>query len=116
MAPRLGLSDRIAALQPCLSYTYPQLIYQLENYLPCGIARAGFAAHGTAFMGDWKARLVNRVQLPTDGRKAYLKAVAEVDFDADYAMLNKIVATDYQCVLQEIREPLPRVGALFRVL
>jgi len=50
---------------------------------------------GTSFMGDLKARLANRVQLTTDGHKAYLRAVAEVDFDADYAMLNKIFATDY---------------------
>jgi IS1 family transposase len=50
---------------------------------------------GISFMGDLKARLTNRVQLTTDGHKAYLKAVAEVDFDADYAMLNKIFATDY---------------------
>jgi hypothetical protein len=46
-------------------------------------------------MGDLKGRLANRVQLTTDGHKAYLKAVAVVDFDADYAMLNKIFATDY---------------------
>ncbi|MGY4481558.1 IS1 family transposase [Bradyrhizobium sp. LM3.2] len=50
---------------------------------------------GIAFRGDLKARLANRVQLTTDGHKAYLKAVAAVDFDADYAMLNKIFATDY---------------------
>jgi IS1 family transposase len=50
---------------------------------------------GIAFMGDLKARLANRVQLTTDGNKAYLKAVQVVDFDADYAMLNKIFATDY---------------------
>jgi IS1 family transposase len=50
---------------------------------------------GIAFMGDLKARLANRVQLTTDGHKAYLKAVEVVDFDADYAMLNKIFATDY---------------------
>jgi IS1 family transposase len=50
---------------------------------------------GISFMGDLKARLANRVQLTTDGHKAYLRAVAEVDFDADYAMLNKIFATDY---------------------
>jgi hypothetical protein len=30
-----------------------------------------------------KARLADRVQLTTDGHKADLKAVAEVDFDAD---------------------------------
>lgn len=50
---------------------------------------------GIAFMGDLKARLASRVQLTTDGHKAYLKAVSEVDLDADYAMLNKIFATDY---------------------
>jgi IS1 family transposase len=50
---------------------------------------------GIAFMGDLKARLANRVQLTTDGHRAYLTAVATVDFDADYAMLNKIFATDY---------------------
>jgi len=50
---------------------------------------------GISFMGDLKARLANRVQLTTDGHKAYLKAVDVVDFDADYAMLNKIFATDY---------------------
>jgi len=50
---------------------------------------------GIAFMGDLKARLANKVQLTTDGHRAYLKAVEVVDFDADYAMLNKIFATDY---------------------
>lgn len=50
---------------------------------------------GISFMGDLKARLANRVQLTTDGHKAYLTAVDVVDFDADYAMLNKIFATDY---------------------
>lgn len=53
------------------------------------------AATGTSFMFDLKARLANRVQLTTDGHKAYLKAVAEVDLDVDYAVLNKIFATDY---------------------
>src|SRR6202041_1654749 len=50
---------------------------------------------GISFMGDLKARLANRVQLTTDGHKGYLRAVDVVDFDADYAMLNKIFATDY---------------------
>src|SRR3954452_6779446 len=53
------------------------------------------AQTGTSFMGDLKARLANRVQLTTDGHKAYLKAVLDVGFDADYAMLAKIFATDY---------------------
>ena len=119
---------------------------------------------GISFIGDLKARLANRVQLTTDGHKAYLRAVEVVDFDADYAMLIKIFANDYagagplqpaevhrrgqdrdhgqprsgagqhvvcrtaepdhadgnaplhaahQCVLQEIREPLPLAGAVF---
>ncbi len=49
---------------------------------------------GIAFMGDLRARLANKVQLTTDGHRAYLTAVDAVDFDADYAMLNKIFARD----------------------
>jgi hypothetical protein len=49
---------------------------------------AGAAWH---FMNDLAGRLANRVQLTTDGHKAYLSAV-EDNFGAniDYAMLNKI--------------------------
>ncbi|HEV2628046.1 MAG TPA: IS1 family transposase [Pseudolabrys sp.] len=48
--------------------------------------------HGAAmeFMSDLRARLANKVQLSTDGHRAYLSAVEELDFDADYAMLIKI--------------------------
>src|SRR3984957_4369095 len=53
---------------------------------------------GVSFMSDLKARLANKVQLSTDGHKAYLTAVSQVDFDADYAMLIKIFATDYDGV------------------
>jgi IS1 family transposase len=49
---------------------------------------------GTSFMSDLKARLANKVQLTTDGHKAYLTAVSEIDFDADYAMMIKIFAND----------------------
>lgn len=49
---------------------------------------------GIAFMSDLRARLANKVQLTTDGHKAYLTAVDAIDFDADYAMLQKIFATD----------------------
>lgn len=47
-----------------------------------------------AFMSDLRARLANKVQLTTDGHSAYLTAMDNVDFDADYAMLNKIFARD----------------------
>lgn len=49
---------------------------------------------GLHFMSDLRARLANRVQLTTDGHKAYLSAVAQLDFDADYAMLIKIFGSD----------------------
>jgi IS1 family transposase len=53
---------------------------------------AGDRHHGAAleFMGDLRARLANKVQLTTDGHKAYLSAVEQIDFDADYAVLIKI--------------------------
>ncbi len=60
--------------------------------------------NGIVFLGDLEARLANRVQLITDGHKAYLKAVSAVDFNAEYAMLNKIFATDY-AVLAAIALP-----------
>jgi len=43
------------------------------------------------FMDDVKARLANRVQLTTDGHKAYLEAVEEAfGADVDYAQLIKL--------------------------
>lgn|SRR5579864_4267724 len=50
---------------------------------------------GISFMSDLRARLANKVQLTTDGHRAYLTAVNELDFDADYAMLIKIFGPDY---------------------
>ena len=49
------------------------------------------AGYAKEFMSDMAGRLANRVQLTTDGHKAYLSAV-EVAFgaDIDYAMLMKI--------------------------
>jgi IS1 family transposase len=54
--------------------------------------------HGAAmaFMSDLRARLANKVQLTTDGHKAYLSAVKKLDFDADYAMLIKLYGNDDQ--------------------
>jgi len=49
---------------------------------------------GLEFMRDLRARLANRVQLTTDGHRAYLSAVRETDFDADYAMLVKIYGNE----------------------
>lgn len=47
--------------------------------------------YAMAFMDDLRGRLANRVQLTTDGHKAYLNAVEEAfGDDVDYAMLVKM--------------------------
>jgi len=52
------------------------------------------AGYAHAFMDDVAARLANRVQLTTDGHKAYLSAVdGAFGSNVDYAMLEKIYGT-----------------------
>ncbi|HVM79170.1 MAG TPA: IS1 family transposase [Stellaceae bacterium] len=47
--------------------------------------------YAMAFMDDLRGRLANRVQLTTDGHKAYLQAVDDAfGIDVDYAMLVKL--------------------------
>lgn len=49
------------------------------------------AEYALEFMTDLRSRLANRVQLTTDGHKAYIQAVVEAfDADVDYAQLVKI--------------------------
>jgi IS1 family transposase len=49
------------------------------------------SGYGIAFMDDVASRLANRVQLTTDGHKAYLEAVeGAFGADVDYAMLIKL--------------------------
>jgi len=53
------------------------------------------AGTGTRFMRDVAARLANRVQLTTDGHRAYLRAVeAAFGGEVDFAQLNKIYRQD----------------------
>lgn len=48
------------------------------------------AETATVFMKDVRDRIVNRIQLTTDGYRPYLQAVTEAfDYDVDYAMLVK---------------------------
>jgi IS1 family transposase len=60
------------------------------------------------FIDDLKSRLANRVQLTTDGHKAYLSAVEDAfGADIDYAMLQKI----YESSQEETRySPAKCVG------
>ena len=59
------------------------------------------------FLSDLRARLLNKVQLSTDGHKAYLSAVDAINFDADYAMLIKLYGPDR--VMSAGRYSPPRV-------
>jgi hypothetical protein len=55
--------------------------------------RSAVTAH--AFMQDLASRLANRVQLTTDGHRAYLEAVETAfGMDIDYAMLVKLYGND----------------------
>lgn len=52
------------------------------------------AEYAMAFMDDLRSRLANRVQLTTDGHKAYLEAVeGAFGGDVDYAQLVKLYGT-----------------------
>ncbi|MDQ2944982.1 MAG: IS1 family transposase [Acidobacteriota bacterium] len=65
--------------------------------IPCwfvGGRDAGCAYH---FMHDLKGRLANRVQMTTDGHRAYLSAVEDAfGAEIDYAMLQKIYGSENQ--------------------
>ena len=57
-----------------------------------GLRDAGYAFR---FMRDLQSRLVNRVQLTTDGQRLYLNAVDDVfGTDIDYAMLVKLYGAE----------------------
>jgi len=59
--------------------------------VPCWNVGRRDAESGIAFIKDLSERLAHRVQLSTDGFKAYLSAVEEVfGSDIDYAMIVKI--------------------------
>ncbi len=52
--------------------------------------------YARAFIEDVASRLSNRVQLTTDGLKAYLQAVEDTfGADVDYSVLNKIYGSDH---------------------
>jgi IS1 family transposase len=59
--------------------------------VPCWLVGGRDADFATLFIRDLASRLANRVQLTTDGHRAYLSAVEEgFGGEVDYAMLVKI--------------------------
>ena len=62
--------------------------------IPCWHVGSRDAASAKAFISDMASRLTNRIQLTTDGHKAYLEAVEEsFGCDIDFAQLIKIYGT-----------------------
>ena len=80
--------------------------------VPCWFVSSRDASAAYHFMHDLSGRLANRVQLTTDGHKAYLTAVEDAfGSDIDYAMLQKIYGT-VQTDNSEIRySPAQCMGA-----
>jgi hypothetical protein len=80
--------------------------------IPCwfvGDRSAGSAYH---FIHDLQERLANRVQLTTDGHKAYLSAVESAfGSEIDYAMLQKIYSTPNQGTNEVRYSPAQCMGA-----
>lgn len=63
--------------------------------VPCWLVGYRDAGHAYEFISDLKDRLVNRVQLTTDGHKMYVQAVDDAfGSEVDYAMLVKIYQAD----------------------
>jgi IS1 family transposase len=63
--------------------------------VPCWTIGDRSAGTAYAFIRDLAARLSNRVQLTTDGHRAYLRAVEDAfGTDIDYAMLVKLYGND----------------------
>lgn len=63
--------------------------------VPCWMLGGRDANAAKAFIDDLAGRLANRVQLTTDGHKAYLTAVeGAFGADVDYAMLVKLYGAD----------------------
>ena len=59
--------------------------------IPCYLVGGRGAEYAKKFVADLASRLAHRVQLTTDGHKAYLTAVeGAFGADVDYAMLDKI--------------------------
>jgi IS1 family transposase len=65
--------------------------------VPCWHVGTRDAVSAKAFIGDLASRLANRVQLTTDGHKAYIEAVEEsFGRDIDFAQLVKIYGNEGQ--------------------
>jgi IS1 family transposase len=71
------------------------------------------AEYAKVFMDDLSSRLVNRVQLTTDGHKPYLEAVDRAfGGDIDYAMLVKLYGSESGRAQERRYSPGPCIGTI----
>ena len=79
--------------------------------VPCWLVGKRDAGYAFEFIGNLAGRLANRVQLTTDGHKAYLSAVEDTfGADIDYAMLVKLYSAPQET--HEVRySPATCIGA-----
>ncbi len=74
-------------------YTWTAIDAQTK-LVPCWLVGERTGADAAAFIEDLAGRLRNRVQLTTDGHKAYLEAVeGAFGGDVDYSVLQKLYGT-----------------------
>lgn len=65
--------------------------------IPCWLVATRDAGAATEFMTDLRSRLRGRVQITTDGHRAYVSAVEDAfGSEVDYAMLVKLYGSDPQ--------------------
>lgn len=75
------------------------------------------AGYANEFMSDMAGRLANRVQLTTDGHKAYLSAVEDAfGADIDYAMLVKIYGPAAGAAQERRYSPAECCGSIKRTV
>ena len=81
--------------------------------VPCWLVGLRDAGYATEFIADLAKRLRNRVQLTTDGHKAYLEAVEDAfGGDIDYAMLLKLYGPETKATNETRYSPAVCTGAL----
>jgi IS1 family transposase len=85
-------------------------IYADTKLVPSWFVGKRGAESASAFISDLAGRLANRVQLTTDGHKAYLNAVEEsFGGDINYAMLIKMYGENPKKYQRKVRlQPLQR--------
>lgn len=86
-----------------------------SKLVPCWLVGRHGAAEANEFMTDLAGRLSNRVQLTTDGNKAYFEAVENAfGNDIDYAILQKLYGSEPEG--QKRYSPAKCLGAEARLI